>query len=513
MTYQTYAQQPVSQKTTLVTIEGKEKIINFTQSGTTYTKVLDHFVVGLTIDGTGTTFTYTSSTKTLSFDFTGTITSANIIVTYQFYFADRPVILHRNIIDDTSDAVEWESRIERVPAFNTQLSFGKNNKTIVGNGNLVLDNSDRYFNELFKTIRFDNKQFVAYSYDINQTDNSFQKIYEGVLNNASLRNEQVTFSIKDSIFNLNQEVPFMEQFTSEEVIERHTSRFKKRILGFVNGMSVQSVSQLGDGYSLTGTITGISGSNQINGTGTTFLSELAPRDKIIIGSTELTVRKIISNNFLLVAETLTGTVSTSSALVRPSKPWYNTNRTYSICSRPIHRSETTITDLNDRKRLFVASTTGFEPNNKVVISNETYVIDRVTVISNTPVLELDRTLSPNNLPSVGDTVTEQEVQQVKLYNEPILDSDFSVTNPGFNVINSTDECFLNLSNTAEMNIAPEGTFGNDVTAVANSNFIILGTPTIQNIEIAQDGTWRGTHLRLARQNDTSEVSGTVCLVW
>ena len=547
MTYASYANKAVSEKTTLVTLQGKQRVINFASETILgvplRTKVLDHVVFSVNINGTETqvfitsvqnsTFynivpIYNPETKLLTIPLGIFGTTTEVVVTYEFYFADRPVNLEiptRTGVNQPllfqGPVVEWEPRVQRVPGFSTQLSFGKNNKTIVGNGQLVLDNSDKYFNTLFKNIRFDNKPFVAYSVDVNQDPIVFQKIYEGVLNNSSLRSDRITFNIKDSIFNLNQEVPFMEQFTSSEVIEQHTKRFKKRVFGFVNGMAIQSVSQVGDGYNLTGNISGISRTNELSGIGTTFLSELAPRDKIVIGSRTIVVRRVISNNFLLLAEDLEGAVSTDTALVIPSRPWYNTNRKYSICSRPIYRGEAVIADLNDRKRIIInpggASifdpnvVVAFTPGTKVIISGETYAVVALTNINNQPIVELDRTLSPNNLPSIGDLIIVREVQQVKLLNETILDADYTIDNPGFNISPFEGECFLNLSENAERDIAPQGTFGNEVTAVANSNYFVLGTPTIQNIQLAQNGTWRGVHLRLARQNDTSTTSGP--FVW
>ena len=505
-TYTEFTRRAASQKITLVHLDMKREVKVFATNGTAHTRVEDFFVVGVQLNGTildSSGFTFEPTTNTLTVNFDGTIADQEIIVTYRLFLANFDVITSSDLTLTGPD-VKYRGLIKTVPSFSTQLNFASSNKTVIGTGQLALDNSTGFFNELLQTYRFENKEFSAYSWSPTLAINEHKIIYRGITARASLGNDNLTFNIKDSIFELNNEIS-LEQF-GNEVVERDNGRFKRNIYGKVNGMSVQSISQSGDGYALTGTINGEAGATLITGLNTAFLSELVPRDKININGTILTIRTVINDLSLLVTNALTASLSNVSAIVESSRDWYNTNRTFSVANHALKRFETTLDAFIDFRRLRVADSTGFASGDTVVIKDEEYLIDRVSKIytdsptnsTTADVIVLARTLSSNNLPIIGDSIITREVTNFRVIDELLIDRDLTINNA------DNTETTIVLSNDAEQNIAPEGVFGNDITAIADTNFFILGEPTVQTINFSNnaDQDYRGLHIRLAKDDDT-----------
>ena len=509
-TYNQFTKQTASKKIILVHLDMKREVKVFTTSGTSHTRTEEFYVIDVSVNGSTGTFTFTPSTKLLNITFDGDLVAQEVIVTYRLFLSDFDVITTDDLTLTGND-VKYQGLVKRVPGFSTQLNFASSNKTVVGSGNLELDNSTGFFNVLLNTYRFENKDFSAYSWSPDIPINEHKIIYRGTTARASISGDNLRFSLKDSIFNLNNEFS-LTQFTSSEVIERHESRFKKSIYGRVNGMAIQSISQNGDGYSLTGTLLGEQDSAIISGVGTMFLSELAPRDKIVIGELSVTVRTVINNNSVIINSALTAGLTTSNALVLPSKQWYNRNRTYSVASHALKKFSTAIEQFVDFRRIGVASADGFAAGDDVIILGESYLIDKISKVytdaTNTTtrdVIVLARTLSSNNQPSIGSLIETSEVGTARIEDVLLLDADLTVNNA------DNTETTLIISNDAEQNVAPEGVFGNDLTAVSDSNFIILGTPTVQTINISNVASqnYRGTHFQLSEDDDTTATGSFV----
>ena len=515
-TYNEFSNKSASKKLTLVHLDMKREVKVFTTNTpggggpAIHTRTEDFFVVGVEINGSAGTFTFNPANKELSVTFDGTIADQEIIVTYRLFFADYDIIAS-NDLSLTGHSVEYKGLVTRIPDFSTQLNFASSNKTVIGTGSLSLDNSTGFFNELLNLYRFENKEFSAYSWSPDLPITEHKIIYRGTTEKASLSSGNLGFTIKDSIFSLNNQLT-STQFTSSEVIENQTNRFKKQIFGRVNGMAVQSVSQVGNGYILLGTIRGSANESTLTGTNTDFLDQLAPGDKIEVGGTSLTVRSVVNSEFLVLANALNGDVSITNALVIPSKAWYNTNRRYSVAGHALKRFETTIQQFVDTRRLGVASASGFAIGDEVIISNETYSINTISkVYTDAPtnsvtrdVIVLDRTLSGNNFPNIGDTIVSREVFNVAIDNVTnLLNADVTTVNT------DNSESFMIISNDAEQEVAPLGVFGNDLTAVSNSRFFILGTPTIQvlNFSNVASQTFRGISFQLGKADDDTTASG------
>ena len=503
-TYTQFTQQTASKKITLVHLDMKREVKVFTTVGTIHTRAEDFFVTEVLVNGADATFTFTPSTKELSVTFDGDIAAQEVIVTYRLFLSDYDVIASHDLTVG-GDEVMYTGLVKRIPGFSTALNFASSNKTVIGTGSLSLDNSTGFFNELLSTYRFENKEFTAYSWSPTLAINEHKIIYRGTTEQASISGDNLNFRVKDSIFSLNNQFP-LTQFSENEVIERDRSNFKKSVFGRVNGMRVQSISQNGDGYPLTGTISGDAGTLLINGTNTIFLQELVPQDRIVVNGITLTIRRVINDLSLLVTAALDGTITNGSAVVRPAREWYNRNRTYSVANHALKQFSTTINGFIDLRRLIVADSNGFEARDTVLILNEAYVIDRVSKVytddTNTTtndVIVLERTLSSNNLPVVGDTVNTQPVSNLQVAEVDIIDSNISISNA------DNTETTITLSNSAEQDAATEGVFGNDITHLSGTNYFVAGTPSVQLVNVGATSTssYLGIHVRLSKEDDTT----------
>ena len=509
-TYQEFANLTASQKITLVHLHMKRQVRLFTNAGSNiYTRNPAYWVVGIQVDGViysetssspaSNEFKYDPLTNLLEIHSTTNLQEKEVILEYRLFLSNVPVTASYNL-EVGGFETSYKPVVTGIPGFKTSLAFANNNKALVGTGSLRIDNSDRFFTELLKSYRFENKLFSAYSWSRGLPYNEAQIIYSGFVNNGNLSSDEISFSIKDTIFSLNNLIQ-TTQFTSSEVIPKHEARFKKKIFGFVNGMAVQSISQLGDGYSITGTVSGREESTVVTGTGTLFLSEIAPGDKLNIIGNKLTVKEVVDNEYLVVGEEHDNLFNDLIITVSPSSPWYNTNRTFSVAEHALKRFETTIVSFLDRSRIQVVDSSIFKVGDKVVIKGETYNIFRVSstpTISN--VIVLDRTLSQNNLPIIGDTVLKREIQNVKLAGEIILDTNFTIDNT------DNSECKMALIETAEQDIAPEFSTPSDVTFVTGTEYIIVGTPAVQRVSETTSGNYIGMSIQLSGEKELDQFT-------
>ena len=504
-TYTEFANETASQKVTLVHLHMKRQVRLFTDDSLSiWSRNPAFWVVGVTLDGTELTevsetptsgqFRYDPLTNKLEIFSATNLPSREVILEYRLFLSNIPVIASYDL-EDGSPVTQYKPAVLRIPGFSTSLAFANQNKAIIGNGSLELDNADRFFTELLKQYRFENKRFTAYSWNKSLPFSEHKIIYSGFVTQGSLSETAIRFNIKDTIFSLNNLIP-ATQFTSSEVIPTQVSRFKKRIFGRVNGMAVQSISQLGTGATITGTVSGQSQTNIVTGNGTLFLSEIAPGDNLNILGTKLSVKEVVDNEYLVVGQIHDNLFNDINITVSPSSPFFNTNREFSVAEHALKQFTTTIVSFLDQSRLQVVDASIFDVGDKVVIKDEAYNIFRV---SSTPsidnVITLDRTLSKTNLPVAGDTVIKREIQEVNLNGETILDTNFTIDN------SDNSECKMTLSSTAEIDLAPETATPSDVTFVSGTEFMIVGNPAVQRVTETTSGNYIGTYIQLSGETE------------
>ena len=520
--YNQFTKQTASRKITLVHLHMKREVKLFSTIGMLHTRTPSYFVTEVIVNGTSYTsvagtpssnqFNYTPSTNVLTVFFDGDLSAQEVILQYRLFFADYDV-KQTHDLTTTGHIVHYKSRVKSVPGFRTELTFANSNKSIIGSGNLVLDNSDGLFHGLLKDYRFNNKQFAAYSWSDSLAFNEHQLVFRGVVHRGTLNSDELRFQIKDDIFNLNNTIQ-VEQFGTVNGVDL-SNTFKKRVFGRVNGMRVQSTSLLGVGYDIVGTVSGNLDSDILTGTDTLFLDDTVPGDQIIIDGLSLGVKQINNNTELILTDTLDSSLNNVSIKIKPVGVWYNTNRTFSVSSNALKEFSQNILGFVSNRRLRVTDALGYESGDKVTVLGEEYIIDRVSkVYTDSPtntmtndVIVLTRTLSPNNFPSIGTPVLKRPIQDIMISGESILERDFTIDN-------TSNGCNVIISKDTEFNIAPELPINSDMTAVVNTNILVTGIPSSTTLEfpLVSGENLFSLNFRLPTQEDTTTASGDFIVI-
>ncbi|BAQ92896.1 virion structural protein [uncultured Mediterranean phage uvMED] len=502
MSYSDFSSKKSSEKVVLVHLHAKKEAKLFTNDGSSvYSKSIDKFVMGVSVDNVDYSKSTSSSVASNEFYYdpaigklyihsSTSLDSRQVIVEYRFFYSNRATIATHDL-SSSGTMVKYKPFVISVPGFKTRLSFGNDSKSFIGTGKLTLDNSSKELSSLIRDYRLDNKSFAAYSWNPDISFDDSKLIFQGIISSGAVRNNKATFDVKDNIYRLNNETP-LSQFSDTEVISNHKKRFKPIIYGFLNGHQLQSIDQVGEGYSLSGALKADSESSEIVGTGTAFLSSLAKGDRLNTNGLNFTARSVVSDTLVIVNETIKSSFSGQSGTVKPSSNWFNKNRTFFVANHALRKVETTISSIITPNRLQLGSISGFEKKDKIEVLGEQYEVSNLY----SDIMVLNRSLSPNNFPSVGAVISKREVQKVFIEQEEVLQSDYTISN------NSTGST-ITLSANTEKNITSENTIGEDITIIKNSDYAILGTPSYALFSISLSSIL-GSYFRLRGKDGNSK---------
>lgn len=366
-----------------------------------------------------------------------------LIVEYVLHYSNVPINLSWDLTDDNGAQVAYESRVLKTVGFKSEIGSDQKGISVTGSGTLSLENNDGYFDSLFDSYIWENKRVEIYSFhrDLNPTDAQLQ--YKGFIVNKSFNLDKISFKIKDAVFKLDTKVA-MNLFTaSDGVGPADVGKVKRHIYGKVDGLLVRSTDQVGDGYTITGTVSGSAGSTTVTGTGTSFLTELAMNDTITINSIDYTIQEIASDTSLTISDTdgLVETASGDTCLSIPSVNNPEFNRTFFVADHAVQQSNTTVDNMSQLNRLTVVDISGFEVGDLIKINGDSHTIFS---ISGTQIrLAVNSTV----MYSSGDTVTKEPITSVFIDGVTVsVDDITSITNSTY--------CEFTLDNDTEFNIAP-----------------------------------------------------------
>ena len=480
-TYDKYINSPASEKIVLAHVHAVKRLYGFAADSGFYTKITPHFVTGVRNGIThtqlisvnspsgvtdATKFHYDPSLSKL-YLFSYSDASDEVIVTYRFFYSNVPINLSWDL-GDVSYEAEYSARIQSSPQFKSQMSQGKKGINLIGSGTLVLDNNDKELNGIYDSLIWDNKEVKIYSYHRDLLPSQSSLIFKGTISGKSFSSKLVSFSIKDSLYALESRIPLAQYGSSTR--EADSLFFKRQVYGRVDNLLIQSISQVGDGYALTGILSGTYNENIITGTGTSFMSEVSPDDRLVFAGFTVTVEDVLSDTQLRTSA-LEGSIDRESATIDPDIHFRNKNRIFQVAGHAIKKWSCTITEIISRNRIVVDSPFGFENGDAVSIDGESKIIRRIS--GNTIVLQTNY-----NLPhSIGSTVTKLEINSIRYGSKQTL-----VANTNVTVINnSTDGAKIQLSSTAEYDASPERLLNHQFRFVNGRNKVYLGSPTFIDI--------------------------------
>lgn len=391
---------------------------------------------------------------------------STVSIVYKFNFSNAPLILPHDL--ENGIDVEWLPYVESVGQIGQRLDDNLTGVVLESSSNIQLQNNHGFFDSIFDTLLFENKEINFYSWIVGTPISEARKIFSGLVESKDFTPSRVTFNVKDFIFRLRDYVN-LGVFSDADgsILDTYIGSPKRRIYGRVDKCQTIGLDAVKDGFSLTGTVTIDALSTNITGTGTIFLSELSPNDEIFfnINGTEIkfTIDTITSDTTATVSRDSEVSILDKQALVKPEIPYRLKNRTWHIAGHKLRQSEAVITSVVSSRQFIVDDPSEFFPGDLVTVSG---ISTQVTRVSGKNII-LEQNISP--IPLVGYSIKKDPVLLSRFGNERmLLNRDFTITN--------TFESILYLSPLAEFNISKERkssitfSFTNgsrDVTTLAN----------------------------------------------
>lgn len=278
-TYNEYIAETVSEKITLAHIHCKWRPYTFTTySGNTHQKTMDYLVSAVDQDDTSLTLAADKDSVTsgkyffdvltnILYVYSTDISAAEVIVTFRLFMSTTSLKLAWDMTD-SGEEVYYEPRIKGTSGISIKISEEIKGLALIGNSRLVLEALDGYFDEIFEKYVWDNKEVTIYSYNRELTASQAKVVYRGVIATKAYDGNRVTFSLKDYMKLLEKNSHNLKFDSSYDVTEDVVGNFQRRIFGKVDGLKLQSIDQMGETLSLTGTLSVL----QDEGTGIVWIN-------------------------------------------------------------------------------------------------------------------------------------------------------------------------------------------------------------------------------------------------
>lgn len=486
MTYENVSQKSISKKVVLAKVRASERLKFWEiDSGTTYRRSVGNFVESVEEDGTELTRAISSTLNSGEFyydpqsgilyvrmsDDSDPLTK-DVYAEYIFFFATQPVNIPFDL--STGEAVHWEARLDSVSSFKHEIDE-RTNTALEGSGSISFYNNDGFFDSKFDKLFWENKPIEIFSYLPSVGSGDTRKLFLGFVDTKSFTSDRVKFGIKDFLFRLREPVS-SEVFRNSDgdIPDSLVGKPKRRLFGR-NEIRLVSLDQTLDGFEGLGTIAGLTGTSNVVGSGTSFLTELSPEDEFVIedflGTGEekrLKIDNITSDTSCTVTEELGEGFSPVSYRIDPEVPYKGRNRNWFIASHNLRSPSTTVTNIIADNRIEVASVDDIEAGDIIEINSEKRTVLRVSGSVIVTTSNFNVTIN------VSDTVTKSPVYSVYFGNKILVqDRDYTIENlsSGSKIV-VNQEAEFNITN--QINIG-NATFTNGSNLVTSTvNFKALG---------------------------------------
>jgi hypothetical protein len=373
--------------------------------------------------------------------------NSQVFVTYRYFFASSPISLPYDL--NTGAEVFYDGRLNSTSPISYALDDENIGIALETNTTVQLNNTDGFFDSIYETLFWEYKDVKIYQYsgDLSAVTEA-QKIFDGTIEDKSYNYSSISFKCKDFVYKLRQELT-VENFDSSDgdVADTFLDTPKRRIYGKVDNARCVPIDNVLDGYTLTGTATATTGGTTVTGTGSSYLDEVSPNDKLVVtlvtgDIVELNVVSVDSDTQITVDSDIDIGFSALAIKNVPEIPYRKKNRNWHIAGHKLRAPSTTITAVIQANRITVADVSDFEEDDRILV-NGTEVATISQISSNTLILNQNL----GTLPSIGQTVLKEPVSRAFIgTREIIIERDFTVSNT------STD-AILQIKNTAEFNLA------------------------------------------------------------
>lgn len=470
-----------SEKITLVHLEANKRLLSWVaHSGSIYKQPINNYLVSLAKEDN--TITEVSSLgsiveNTWFYDHInnevyvyipgGTNPNNEIMVgTFRFFYSDSPIIATHDMTS-TGKQVQYQGRLLNAPGFKHKIGVDQNLISVVGSGNLNLENNDGSIDDIYDSLFFDNRKVEVYSWNRTLSLDESQIIYRGRITDKDFTEENAKFTVKDLTFDLQQSIPQGVFTDLDNVNDDIKGRAKRWIYGKVDGLQLQSIDQIGEGVSITGTMSGDASDTSIVGVGTLFLSELSPGDQIFLGTQEFTIEEILDDENLTVDSEIRFSFTGLNGTFVPEIPVTSKNREFFVSGHACTRLTKQLVNVIQFNRVELTNVNGIEPGDFLEFST----LERVEVkntFGNIVVLRQNLIVLPSN----GTDVIRRPVQQVFFEGKKISSDNFTISN-------SSIETKITLGSTVEFDLARTVQLGFEATFTNGSRSIT----TTENIDL------------------------------
>lgn len=482
-----------SDKIILAHIHANKRVINWTlHSGSIYKRTLPYFVNDVKLETTSLTkvsdlgsvvagtFFYDIPTSTVYIRLTDSSNPVNseMIIQYRLFFANQS-LSNAWDLGLTDNHVYYDGRIIGSPEYNHSIGIEQSLSSIVGTGNLKLQNIDGELDDIYDSLIFENQEIFIYNWNKNIPIDESQIIYRGRITNKFYDNNSVGFKVKDQIYNILQTLP-QDAFTeADNVNESINGNIKRWIYGRVDGLKLQSVDQIGNGVQLTGTISGFVDSTSLTGTLTSFLSELSPGDKITVRTLELEVESVQTDTIATLSGIPDyGFSNEAVALVSPYTPVNTKNREFFVAGHACAKLTKTVSNVVQLNRVTLNDTSGLKSGDFIEFDDTSERIEIKTVAPGNIIVLRHNMIT---LPTIGTDVIRQPIQKVYIKGTQVPSSSFTISN-------SSTETKLTLDSTIEFDIASSKEISNDLI-FTNGSKTITTTDVIDLTTIFKSRDW------------------------
>lgn len=465
ITYEQASKQPASEKIALVTIDAiaLAKIFS-TDDNIEYYRVVPHFVVGVR-DGNqeldnyddfdippSSYFRYDIESKTLYIKFSDNSdpVSHNVSIRYRFFFSNAEVVLPWDLASGSE--VEWENRIIDIGNTGQQLDTDNVGVLVETSSSVSLINNDGYFDDIFDTLIWENKNVSIYSWFPNIPITEIKKLFDGVTESKSFSPIQANFGLRDFVYKLKNKIsmPLLGTVNDGKVLPSHLNKPKRLILGRAKNLKLASISCVLDGYD-TPPLTLVSGSATVNvvGLGYDLRDYFAQNDELVIqqGNNNEDIKYTI-NSVSIGSITLQSNsqVSMTGAVLKckPKNPNRLHNRNWSVSGDSLNLAYVMITGFSGGNIIYVESTKGIRAGDIITITGSgSFALVR-SVGSN--VIFTYQAM----MPFIGGYIERPSIQSVYFKDKRLLfGRDYVEAN-----FPAPVGCYLQISEMAEFNIAP-----------------------------------------------------------
>jgi hypothetical protein len=402
-----------------------------------------------------------------------------ISLTFRLFFSKSG----RNLPHDLSTGfdVHWRALLSDTSDFGVELdNQNQLGSAIEGSGSLKFFNDQEFWGPIYDKYYFENQRAYVYSWNPFLPITEAKLIYRGRIQKKTYTPNQVTFELQDMLVALRSPVtlPFLQDYVGARITDTLKLAFQRRLYGYVQGHRPTNIDQILSGYAISGTVSVTDGSTALTGSGTSFLSQLAPDDEVTLflsaGPQTLSIGTITSNTAADLSEEFSGSDESGvSVTVKPANPTYARNRIFLIAGHPLCEPTTTVTRGITTSMIEVASVQGMRPGDSIVVAGENTSIVRISGLT----IKLSTSLATT--PSVGDTVTRPAVTNVYLDDQLLtLTTDYT-----YSAANAT----LTLNSGCEVNIAKPKKLRGTLTFTSGSR-AVTGTGTKLAVDL-KVGDW------------------------